>query len=115
MKVRKRKDYIFLHVVLLLYSLTTVLSKTASSKSGIGFLICYAGVLTCLGVYAILWQIVLKKFPLSIAFANKAIVVIWGMVWGLLLFDEAITICKAIGAIVIIIGIVCVVSDDGEK
>ena len=40
------------------------------------------------------------------AFANKAITVVWGIIWGYLFFDEAITLKKLIGAALVMTGIV---------
>lgn len=101
-----------MHFVLLVYSFVALLSKTAASQTGIRFLLCYGAVLVCLGIYAILWQLILKKYPLTTAFANKAIVVVWGIFWGWLFFGEQITWQKVAGAAVIIAGIVTVVKDD---
>ena len=72
---------------------------------------------TCfpLFVYAIVWQQLLKKLPLVTAYANKAVTVIWGIVWGYFFFNEGITIYKLIGAVVIVIGVYLVVSSDGES
>ena len=106
------KSYLFLHMVLLIYSATSVLSKTASNLNGAGFVLCYGGVLLCLGGYALLWQAVLKKFDLTVAFANKAVVLIWGIIWGWLFFNEAVTWNKVVGAVVIITGILIVVRDN---
>ena len=102
----------FLHTVLLIYSMISVLSKTASSQQGMDFLFIYSGVLICLVIYALLWQLVLKKFSLTTAFANKAVVVFWGILWGKLFFGEEITWQKIFGAAVIIGGIILVVSDN---
>lgn len=112
MKKERIKQFLFLHIALLVYSLTSILSKFAADKKGIVFIMMYGGVLVCLALYAILWQVVLKKFSLTIAFANKAIVVVWGIVWGWLFFEEAVTWNKIIGAIIIIVGIMMVVRDD---
>ena len=87
MKKTGIRDYLFLHIVLIIYSLTSVLSKSAADKTGIAFVVLYGAVLFCLMLYAVLWQGVLKKFPLTTAFANKAIVVVWGILWGWLFFD----------------------------
>lgn len=59
-----------------------------------------------LGGYAIGWQQILKRMPLTVAFANKAITVVWGMLWGFLLFGEEITWQMVVGAIVVITGVV---------
>ena len=69
-----------------------------------------------LGIYAIVWQQIIKKLPLTVAYANKAITVVWGILWGILFFDESISFFKILGAMIIIAGIVLyVTSDGGEK
>ena len=64
-------------------------------------------------VYAVLWQFVLKRADLITAYSNKAIVVIWGMLWGILFFRESISLMKSIGIFIIVIGII--VLSKGEK
>lgn len=77
-----------------------------------GFIVYYGLVLVILAVYALLWQQILKRMPLTVAFANKAVVIIWGIVWGMVLFGESLTPGMVVGSVVIIAGIVLVVSDD---
>jgi multidrug transporter EmrE-like cation transporter len=55
-----------------------------------------------------LWQIILRSTPLTIAFSNKGIVVFWGMLWGLLFFGENINLVKVIAAVLVITGIIVV-------
>lgn len=114
-KKDKIKDFIFLHFALIIYSFAAIFSKLASKKNilSFDFFIFYGLLLTCLFVYAILWQQVLKKVSLTTAFANRSVVIIWGIVWGCLLFSEKIHISNIIGAIVIIVGIYFVVVDNG--
>ena len=64
-----------------------------------------------LGIYAIFWQQILKIFSLTTAFLNKAVTIVWGMIWGALFFSEEIKINMIIGAIIVLIGIVLVVKD----
>ncbi len=108
------KDLLFLHAILIVYSLGSVCSKLAAGYDFLspGFFIFYGLVLAILVVYALLWQQVLKRMPLTVAFANKAVVIIWGIVWGMLLFGETLRPAMIIGSIVIIAGIYLVVSDD---
>lgn len=115
-KNKKTGAYIFLHVILVLYSVISVLSKAASGYPvlSFGFSACYAGVLFLLFVYAVLWQQVLKILPLTVAYANKAIVIVWGIIWGILFFGEAVKWNMIVGAIIIMAGICLVVSEDGE-
>lgn len=115
MKKKKIGQYLFLHTVLLLYSVANILSKTASSYNGLLFIVFYVGVLISQVLYAILWQQVLKRFDLTVAFANKGIVVIWGLVWGCLLFGESVTWNKIVGAIIIIVGILLIAGENDKK
>ena len=73
---------------------------------------CIAVVLFVLFIYAIAWQQIIKKMPIVTAYANKAVMVIWGIVWGYVFFHEAITIQKIIGAVIIIAGVYLVVTGD---
>ena len=65
-----------------------------------------------LGVYAIIWQQLLKKFDVSIAYANKAMGLLWSIVWAILIFNETITIKNVIGVVIVIIGTIIVNSED---
>ncbi len=109
-------DLIFLHLVLLIYTFGSIFSKNAASYDflSLGFCVFYGLVLIVSVIYAFLWQKVLKRLPLIMAYANKAITVIWGLVWGLLFFKEDISICNGIGAIIIIFGVYLVVTGEEE-
>ena len=96
--MKKIKPFLSLHILLLVYSLGAVCSKMAGKAEflSIRFFFFYGLVLLNLFVYAIVWQQILKKLPLVTAFANKAVTVIWGMLWGMLIFKEKITLQFAI-------------------
>ncbi len=104
----KTKTLLFLHIILLLYSINGIFSKLAGTQEflSLQFFIYYGIVLTILFVYAVLWQRVIKLLPLTTAFANKAITVIWGIVFGMFFFGESITLGKIVGSIFIILGII---------
>ena len=97
-----------LHVLLGVYSLSDVASKKASGTTFLspGFVLLYAAVLGLLAVYAIGWQQVIKRMPLSSAYANRAITVVWGIFWGYVVFGEAVSVGKLVGAALIICGVV---------
>lgn len=103
-----------MHASLLFYSIAGIFSKKASSYGFLSqeFIFFYALFMMVLFVYAILWQQILKRFPLSVAFANKAIIILWGIIWGYLFFGETLRWGMLFGAMVIIWGIYLVVSDD---
>ncbi len=73
------------------------------------FVLFYGLVILLLGIYALLWQQIIKRMPLTTAYANKAVTVVWGMVWGALLFQEDITLQKCIGAAIIVVGVILMI------
>ena len=105
-----------LHILIAFYSLAGVFSKLASAESflSIRFCLFYGGVLVLLGVYAIAWQQIIKKLPLTTAFANKAVTMVWGLVWGALIFCEAITPGKLAGVALVIAGVLLFSQADKE-
>ena len=108
---------IALHVLLAIYSGTDVFSKYAAQAQFFSspFFICWFVVLVILGIYAIGWQQIIRHMSLSGAFLNKAITIVWGIFWGVLLFNESLTIGKIIGALLIIAGIVLFVLSDKDQ
>ena len=108
------KAFVLLHAILLLYSFCSVFSKLASQQSflSLPFILFYGLVIVVLGVYAILWQQVLKKMPLTTAFSNKAVVIVWGMLWGALFLGDQITWYKILGSLIVFPGVVLVVSSN---
>jgi len=107
---------IALHILLFVYSLSGLFSKNASMQPFLSFEFCalYAGMLIVLAIYAIGWQQILKRLPLTLAFANKAITVVWGIVLGALVFGETITWPMIVGAILVIAGVVLFSIADNE-
>ena len=108
------KTYAVLHFILLLYSFVGVFMKLAFQNDFFSFnLLLLAGLAVLfLGVYALLWQQVLKKLPLTIAFTNKAICIAWGMLWGALILGDNITWYKIVGSVIVFAGVVLVVADN---
>ncbi|MEG0338472.1 MAG: DMT family transporter, partial [Oscillospiraceae bacterium] len=60
------------------------------------------------------WQQIIKRIPLSTAYANKAITVLWGLIWGMLIFGEKPTLTKLIACLLIICGTILFSSADKE-
>lgn len=108
MKKTDKKTVFLLNLAFLIYSLTSVMSKFAAAEDmlSVKWILYYGLMLFLLMIYAVLWQFVLKKTDLIIAYSNKAIVVIWGMLWGILFFHEHISLLKGIGIFIIVAGIV---------
>lgn len=110
------RSLIQLHVLLFVYSLGGIFSKMAGQSEFLSkkFIICYGIVLVNLAVYALVWQMIIKKLPIVTAYANKAITVIWGLIWGMLFYKEIITIFNIVGALIIILGTYKVVKADEQ-
>lgn len=109
--------YLFLHLILMVYSASGILSKLAAGEPFLSFRFClfYGGVIFLLMFYAFVWQQVIKQLPLTTAFANKAVTVVWGLVWGSLIFHEQISIGKIVGAILVISGVVLYAIADNKE
>ena len=113
----KKKYYIYLHILLVLYSLSAVFSKLASVEPFLSLKFClfYGLVLFLLALYALCWQQIIKHLPLTVAYANKAITVVWGIIWGFLIFGENLTPGKVLGAVFVICGIVLYAVSEGSE
>lgn len=116
-KVRKKsiqlKDIIGLQLIVMIYTLSGVASKFASTGSFLSFkfILFYGLEIALLGIYAILWQQMIKKFDLSIAYANRSIALLWSMMWAVVFFHEQVTIKNIIGVLIVIVGTIIINSD----
>ena len=98
--------FLVLHGAVFLYAINTVCAKAASSREPLslpffGFL---ALEVLLLFVYALIWQQVIKRIDLSVAYANKAVGLLWSLLWGVLLFHEALTPGRLASVALIIAG-----------
>ncbi|MBR7071469.1 MAG: EamA family transporter [Clostridia bacterium] len=111
---KKHFYYILLHILLAVNSIGGIFSKMASQHDFLSpeFCLFYAGIIGILMAYAIVWQQILKHIPLTTAFCNKAVSIIWGIVWGFLIFKESVTWNMIIGAVIVIVGVIIVVKSD---
>ena len=57
-----------------------------------------------LGVYAVLWQQMIKRFELSVAYANRSMAVVWSMVWAVVFFHDTITVQNVLGVVLVVAG-----------
>ena len=104
------KNYVFLHLSILLFSFTSVFTKLASiefNKTGVYgwklYLFLFLMLLNCF-VYALVWQKVIKRFELSVAYANKSVYLIWTQIWAVLIFREVLTVQNIIGLMIVLAG-----------
>lgn len=114
----KLKVLFLLHLLIMIFSLSGICSKKAAEVPFLSFEFCfyYGMVILLLGCYAVGWQQIIKRLPLTTAFANKAVTVVWGIIWGAVFFHERITPGKLLGAAIVIAGVfVYVLSEKQEE
>ena len=101
---------LLLEIAFVVYTAASVFSKLAAGQAFLSPLFMLYGVLLVgsLGVYALMWQQVLRHFSLITAMANKGIVVIWTLLASVAIFQEVVTWENIAGGALIIIGIVVV-------
>lgn len=111
------KNIVLLQAVVIVYTLSSVVAKFATGKElfSFSFFLFYGIEVVILGVYAILWQQMIKKFDLSVAYANRAMALLWSAVWAVVLFHENLTVKQLLGIALVIVGTVIVNMDQSPK
>lgn len=90
-----------------IYACTGICTKMASQHEMFSwpYLFWMAGAVGVIGLYAILWQQIITRLPISTAYMFKGTSLIFGLLFAHLLFSEQITVYNIIGAVIIITGI----------
>lgn len=107
---------LILQFAVMIYSINTVVAKFVSNEvfGSPKFLMLYFLEFCVLGVYAIFWQQLIKRFELSIAYANKAMTLLWSLLWSIVIFHEGVTLPKIAGVILVIIGTIVINGGDSK-
>ena len=107
-RVFSAQNLLLLVTAFFVYSSESIFIKLASyeESTSISFLIYYGLAICVLGVYALLWQLVLKRIPLSIAFMCKSITLIIILLIARVLFGESISFSNILGSGIILSGII---------
>ena len=95
-------------LVYLFYSTVSIATKFTSMQEMLSmkYFLGLCIVVVMLGVYAIIWQQVLKRIELTTAYMFKGSSLIFVLLFSALLFNETITLWNAVGAALIVGGIV---------
>jgi multidrug transporter EmrE-like cation transporter len=106
-KPNRVKILLLLSVSLVIQSLSSVFIKYAGKFETLSkeFIFFYVLAVGCLGVFAIMWQLLLELIPLTTAYLRKGILYILILIWSVILFKEQVTIYNIIGSLIIIAGI----------
>ena len=104
------RDVLFLTFAVAVYSASCLFSKSASIHEflSVPFICCLCGVILILGIYAILWQIALKKVPLNQAYPFRSLGVVYGLSIAGLVFHETITLFNLLGSGLVIVGLLVI-------
>ena len=107
------KNILVLQAVVIVYTLSSVVAKLATAEEvfSFSFFLFYGLEIVILGIYAMLWQQMIKRFDLSVAYANRAMAILWSAVWAVVLFRDTIGLKQLIGIAFVVLGTVIVNSD----
>lgn len=110
----KLREVLFLQIAFLIYSVGSLFSKLSLSEptSPFKFILFYGLSLFLVMIFALIWQQLIKNIPLTVAYSNKGITVLWGMMFGSLFFQEAITAGMIVGLIFVVAGITFMVKEN---
>ncbi|MBQ9752777.1 MAG: EamA family transporter [Paludibacteraceae bacterium] len=99
---------IALLLINLLYASVGIFTKLASQQEFLSwaYIFSFSGAVAVIGIYAILWQQIIRKIELSTAYMFKGTTIIFTMLFAHWLFGEQITWNNIVGVAIIIIGIV---------
>ena len=91
----------------LIYACTYICMKKASGFEFLSspYILWTVGAVVIMGVYALLWQQILVRTPLSTAYMFKGTSLIFVLLLSALLFGEGITTKNIIGSVIIVTGI----------
>ena len=107
------RNILFLMLTVAIYSSAGFFSKLASGYDFLSlfYICCLGGVITILGVYAVLWQIALKKIPLNQAYLFRSFGVVYGLTIACFAFHESITWENLLGGGIVLGGLLVLMTE----
>ncbi len=108
--------FLLLQLSVFVYSFSMVAARMASGNEFMspGYIFFLGLEIVILGIYAILWQQVIKRFQLSVAYINKSVTLLWSMLWNYLIFSQGITVKKVIGVLIVMAGVIVMNLGEGR-
>jgi len=99
--------YLLLLVSFLIYSFTGVFTKFASGQEFLSwsYILLLGGAICMIGIYAMLWQQIIKRMSVSDAFMWKGTTIVWTMILANAIFGEPVSVRNIVGSAIIIAGI----------
>lgn len=110
------KQIILLQAIIIIYTVSSIMAKFASAGDTLERIVLFFGLdLLFLGIYAICWQQMIKIFPLSVAYANRAMALLWSAIWAKIIFGEQISVKQMGGIALVIIGTLIINTETQEE
>ncbi len=110
------KNIFLLQAIIIIYTVSSVMAKFASASVEEPFrMLIFLGLeFVLLAVYAVFWQQMIKRFDLSVAYANRSMAILWSMIWAVIFFHDEITLRNILGVLIVLVGTV-IVNLDARK
>lgn len=111
---KKRNLYTVAILAIVFESLSSSVLKMSKDYAVLSpmYLFWFAVAVGIMGLYAIAWQLLLERLPLTTAYMRKGLTYVLIFVWARVFFHETITIKQYIGMAIIIVGMVVSLSDE---
>ena len=112
---KRRNVFLLAAFAVFMESLTSPCLKIGSQRYetfSAGYFFWFGLAVAILGVYAVCWQLILERIPLTTAYLRRGFSYILLFVWSSLIFHENITPKQILGILVISLGMVISVSDE---
>lgn len=111
---KKRNLYALAIVAIVFESLSSTVLKIGGRYDFLSpmYLFWFCVAVGIMGLYAIAWQLLLERLPLTTAYLRKGLTYVLIFVWAVLIFHESITLKQIIGMVIIVIGMVVSMSDE---
>ena len=104
----------YLCLIIAIYSMSGFFTKLSSSYDFLStsYFYCLFGVVLVLALYAVLWQIALKRVPLNRAYLFRSLGLPYGMAIASLAFHEEISWQNLVGCAVVFCGLITLMIDE---
>ena len=110
-------NIILLQAIVIIYTINSIIAKFATGADvfSFKFFLYYGAEILVLGIYAICWQQMIKRFDLSVAYANRSMAILWTALWSIIIFKETLSLKQVIGILLVLIGTIVVNLKTGEE
>ncbi len=110
---KKRNVYALAIVAIVFESLSSSVLKLGGQYPFFShmYLLFFGVALIIMAIYALAWQLILERLPLTTAYLRKGLTYALIFIWAAVFFHEVITLKQIVGMTVIIVGMVVSMSD----